>query len=151
MRISKLLPFLLIGLVVLTAPSCSQTEIAQLQGQWELFNVNHLEDPNIYVWNFTGEDQLIITSYPAPTDSVPNPPSSIIGVGKYTTSAEFLDAVVVISEMVTTESAVYVQTSNCCSGENTGAWTILVIDDEVLRIGTADAGGYVIREFTRVR
>ena len=34
---------------------------------------------------------------------------------------------------------------------NSAAWTIHVIDDEVLRLGTADAGGYVIREFTRVR
>lgn len=151
MKISRLLPFFLLGLVVLTAPSCSQTEIAQLQGQWKLFFLNHLEDPDIYVWNFTGDGQLIITAYPYPTDSVPNPPSTIRGTGKYETSAEFLDAVVVISDMLTTDSDVYVQLSSCCMEGNSAAWTIHVIDDEVLRLGTADAGGYVIREFTRVR
>jgi hypothetical protein len=151
MKISKLVPFFLLGLVVLTAPSCSQTEIAQLQGKWRLFFLNHLDNPDIYVWNFTADGQLIVTSYPYPTDSIPNPPSSIMGVGKYATSAEFLDAVVVISEVATTESDVYVQLSSCCMEGNSAAWTIHVIDDEVLRIGTSDAGGYVIREFTRVR
>jgi hypothetical protein len=34
-------------------------------------------------------------------------------------------------------------------GDMSAAWTILEIDDETLRIGTADAGGYVMREFTR--
>lgn len=130
--------------------SCAETEIAQLQGKWELFFLNNLADPDIYIYDFQNGGDLVITRYPAIyQDSTFIPTPAIVGQGKYSTTAEFLDAVVVISEVQTTSSNVHVQLSSCCMGENSASWTILKIDDEVLRIGTPDAGGYVIREFVR--
>lgn len=149
MRILKFLSVIFLGATLLFAASCSQTEIGHIEGRWQLFYINQLDDPNFYVWEFGKDGEFTITLYPSFSDTVTLAPE-VIGVGKYETSAEFLDAVVVISEVVTTSTHVYVQTSSCCSGEDKGAWTILKIDNEVLRIGTADAGGYVIREFTRV-
>jgi hypothetical protein len=130
--------------------SCAE-EIAQLSGAWRLFYINHLDDPNIYIWDFAKDGDLIITSYPLPTPVNPNPTPGILGVGKYRTTTEFLDAVVVISEVVTQSSHLHTQMSSCCMEDNSAAWTILKIDSETLRIGTADAGGYVMREFTRER
>lgn len=145
----------LLAIVMLSAistglSSCAE-EIAQLNGAWRLFYINHLDDPNIYIWDFAADDNLIITSYPLPTDANPNPTPGILGTGKYRTTTEFLDAVVVISEVVTQSSHLHTQMSSCCMEDNSAAWTILKIDSETLRIGTADAGGYVMREFTRER
>lgn len=143
-----LLHFALLTLTVTGMSSCA-TEIAQLPGAWRLFYINHLDDPNIYIWNFADGGDLIVTSYPLPTEQNPNPPSSVLGVGKYETTTEFLDAVVIISNVVTNSSHLHTQMSSCCMGEDRASWTILKINDEILRIGTADAGGYVMREFTR--
>jgi hypothetical protein len=143
-----LLSFSLLSVIAIGLGSCA-TDIAQLSGAWRLFYINHLDDPNVYIWDFTEGGELIVTRYPLPTEQNPNPPSSVLGVGKYETSTEFLDAVVIISEVVTTSSHLHTQMSSCCMGDMSAAWTILEIDDETLRIGTADAGGYVMREFTR--
>lgn len=130
--------------------SCA-AEIAQLEGAWRLFYVNHLDDPNIYIWDFAKDGNLIVTSFPLPTDDNPTPTPGILGTGKYRTTTEFLDAVVIISEVVTQSSHLHTQMSSCCMEDNSASWTILKVDSETLRIGTADAGGYVIREFTRER
>jgi hypothetical protein len=151
MRILKSVHWVMLVVVAMAASSCSSTEIGQLEGQWELFYINHLDDPNIYIWEFASGGEFVVRSYPLPTEEDPDPPVGVLGTGKYETSAEFLDAVVVISEVVTTSSHLHTQMSSCCMGENSAAWTILEIDNEVLRLGTADAGGYVIREFTRVK
>lgn len=151
MKKSRILPLVFFALMSMVATSCSQTEIGQLQGQWQLFYINHLDDPNIYIWDFAADGEFIVRSYPLPTDVNPNPPIDVLGVGKYVTAAEFLDAVVVISEVVTSSAHLHTQMSSCCMEDNSAAWTILKINNEVLRLGTSDAGGYVIREFTRVR
>ncbi|MCF8257725.1 MAG: hypothetical protein K9J06_09235 [Flavobacteriales bacterium] len=147
---NPLLKLSLLAVIAMGMGSCAE-EISQLGGAWRLFYINHLDDPNIYIWDFADNGELIITSYPLPTDSNPNPTPGILGTGKYETTTEFLDAVVIISEVVTTSSHLHTQMSSCCMGDNSASWTILNIDSETLRIGTADAGGYVMREFTRER
>lgn len=152
MRIKAILHISLGLLAAVGISSCAQTEISRLQGQWELFFINNLADPDIYVYDFQNGGDLVITNYPAVfQDSSVQPTPQIVGFGKYSTSAKFVDAEVVISEVQTNNTNVFVQLSSCCMDDNSAAWTILKINDEVMRLGTADAGGYVIREFVRVR
>lgn len=129
----------------LTINSCSTSQIGKLEGQWQLLWLNNLIDPNIYVWNFDG-GELTILIYD-PTSPLPQP--SVGTRVQYKTSAEFLDAVVEISGHVPSISAA--QANQMISN---GKWTIDIIDDEVLRLATADQdcsnGSYVIREFSRV-
>lgn len=149
MKMHRLFAAFLLGVIALTMHSCAETDIAALQGRWTLFYVNHLDDPNDYVWEFANGGDFTITTYPLQDiDSVTNP-ITVVAVGRYSTTAEFLDAVVVISEVSTNNSHVHTMLSSCCMGDDSAEWTILDINDEVLRIGTPDAGGYVIREFTR--
>jgi hypothetical protein len=79
MKKTGLASVLLFTLISLVAVSCSQTEIGQLQGQWQLFYINHLDDPNIYIWDFAADGEFIVRSYPMPTDANPNPPIGIPG------------------------------------------------------------------------
>lgn len=144
-----MLVFAVVAASILGLGSCASTELSQLEGQWRLFYTNHLDDPNIYIYDFTASDELIVTRFPLPTDANPNPASQVIGAGKYKKTAEFLDAVVTIYDVVTQNSHLHSQLSSCCMGEDSADWTILKINSEVLRIGTPDAGGYVMREFTR--
>ncbi|MFM1874665.1 MAG: hypothetical protein RL266_402 [Bacteroidota bacterium] len=142
----------LIGTLLLVSfvlNSCSSTSISKLEGQWQLFWINDLTDENIYIWNFEG-GELTIIKYTPPTPANPNPQPVIGGRAQYKTSAEFLDAVVEISGFVysLSDPKVIPQLSN-------GKWTIDKIDDDVMRLATADQeganGSYVIREFTRVK
>jgi len=149
MRIRHLLFSAALVIVAIGLDSCAHTELSRVEGEWRLFYTNHLDDPNIYIYDFTPTDELIVTRFPLPTDANPNPASQVIGTGKYRKSVEFLDAVITIYEVVTQSSHLHSQLSSCCMGEESADWAILKINSEVLRIGTADAGGYVIREFTR--
>jgi hypothetical protein len=146
--VMKRVQFLFVMLLVAastTFQSCSSTSISKLEGQWQLFWINDLGDPNIYVWDFR-DGELTILVYD--TDS-PLPQPTIGAKCQYKTSAEFLDAVVEISGVVpsTMNGFVIPQVSN-------GKWTIEKIDNEVMRLLTTDqegsGGSVVIREFTRI-
>ncbi len=132
----------------LTINSCSSTKLSKLEGQWQLFWLNNLSDPNIYIWQFEG-GELTIIEYEPPTPANPTPQPNIGARVQYKTSAEFLDAVLEISGHVPSVSS-----ANANAMISNGKWTIDVIDDEVMRLGTSDqdgsGGSYVIREFTRV-
>ncbi|MDP6908804.1 MAG: hypothetical protein QF371_04820, partial [Flavobacteriales bacterium] len=113
---------------------------------WQLFWINDLINPNIYIWNFEG-GELTVTIYEPPTPGNPDPQPRVGGRAQYKTSAEFLDAVVEITgyEMSISDAFVNAQLHN-------GDWVIAKIDDEVMRLAhRPDAGGYEIREFTRVQ
>ena len=131
--------------ICLTTNSCSTSNIGKLDGQWQVFWLNELSDPNIYVWQFQ-DGELTILIYDV---SSPLPQPSVGARAQYNTSAEFLDAVVDISGHIPSISAAAAnqQLSN-------GKWTIDVIDSEVMRLATSDQegsnGAYVIREFTRI-
>ncbi len=115
-----------------------------LEGDWQLCWLNDLEDNNIYIWHFEG-GELTILVY-----DIDSPlPQPTVGVrAEYTTSAEFLDAVIEISGFVpaSADPGVIDQLSN-------GKWTIDKITNEVMRLATTDqegsGGSYVIREFAR--
>jgi hypothetical protein len=149
MRIRHLFFCAALTAVVTGLSSCAQTDLSRIEGEWRLFYTNHLNDPNIYIYEFTADDELIVTRFPFPTDANPNPAPQVIGRGKYEKKAEFLDAVITIYEVITQNSALHTQLSSCCMGEERADWEILKINNEVLQIGTPDAGGYVMREFTR--
>lgn len=141
------LRFFLMATIVIGMNACSSTSINKLEGQWQLFWLNDLSDENIYIWNFEG-GELTIVIYSPPTPVNPNPQPVIGGRAQYKTSADFLDAVVEISGFVQSTSSSYVipQISN-------GKWTIDKINNESMRLATADQAGsngsYVIREFVR--
>ena len=145
MRRFQSLSVLLLICVGLTTNSCSSSKLGKLEGQWQLFWINNLADNNIYVWNFE-EGEVTILEYD--TDS-PLPQPTVGARAQYKTSAGFTSAVVEISGFVQSESS-----PNAISQISNGQWTIDVIDNEVLRLATADQAGsngsYVIREFTRV-
>tara|TARA_R110002072_G_scaffold238845_3_gene396547 strand:+ start:107 stop:544 length:438 start_codon:yes stop_codon:yes gene_type:complete len=123
--------------------SCAQSEIAKLDGDWRLFWVNDLADPDIYVWQFDNGELTIIQYEP----NNPNA-ATVAGRAQYKTTSEFLEARVSISGFVQSASQGSVN-----SMLSNGVWTIDKIDNEVLRLSTTDqpgsGGSYIIREFTR--
>ncbi len=133
--------------IVIGLSACSSTNINKLEGQWQLFWINDLSDENIYIWNFEG-GEITIVIYSPPTDGNPNPQPVIGGRAQYKTSAEFLDAVVEISGFVPSISS-----SKVIPMISNAKWTIDKIDNESMRLATADQeganGSYVIREFVR--
>ncbi len=140
-----LFKLVLLVVVSITLSSCSQTRLNKLEGQWQLFWINDMTDPNLYIWEFEG-GELTVTIYEPPNGPIPIPPR-IGGVAQYKTSAEFLDAVVEVTgyEMSISDAFVNAQLHN-------GDWVISKIDDDVMRLAhRPDAGGYEIREFTRVQ
>lgn len=148
MKNLRLLSVALLASVCMVLNSCSTTNINKLEGQWELFWINDLSDPNIYVWNFEA-GELTIVIYPPSTPVNPQPNPKVGGRASYKTSAEFLDAVVEITGVTPSVMDPYVipQVSN-------GKWTIDKIDNKSMRLATTDqegsGGSYVIREFKRV-
>ena len=127
--------------------SCAQTEISKLEGNWRLFWINDLADPDIYVWQFEG-GELTIIQYEPPSPVNPNPQPIIAARAQYKTSTEFLKAQVSISGHVQSVSA-----GSANQMLSNGVWFIDKIDNEVLRLSTTDQAGsngsYVTREFTR--
>jgi hypothetical protein len=126
--------------------SCSKTELNQLEGNWRLFWINDLSDPNIYVWQFDG-GTLTILKYDVSNPTNPGVP--VIGArATYKTSTKFTKAKVTISDY--SEAATNPDVLGMVSN---GTWTIDKIDNEVLRLSTTEEegsnGSYVIREFTR--
>lgn len=159
MKSTRLLAIGIFASVIIAISGCSTTSINRLEGRWQLFNLNDLGDgnfnpqnpqcnDNLYIWNFEG-GELTVLVYTPPTPANPNPQPIIGGRANYKTSAEFLDAVVEISdfEQSVSHPCVIPQVSN-------GKWTIDKIDKEAMRLGTEDQdgsnGAYVIREFSKV-
>lgn len=135
--------------IAISLSSCSSTSINKLEGDWQLFWLNDMSDPNIYIWQFR-EGTLTIIQYEPPTPVNPNPQPKVAATAQYKTSAEFTSAVVEISG--------HVQSTSTPQGNamiNNGKWIIEKIDDEVMRLGTTDqpgsGGSHVIREFSRVQ
>lgn len=134
---------LLFAIPILLFSSCAQTQISKLEGNWRLFWINDLADPDVYVWQFDSGELTIIQYEP----SNPNG-ATVAGRAQYKTSSEFLGASVSISGFVQAASlgSVNAMLSN-------GVWSIDKIDNEVLRLSTTDqegsGGSYIIREFTR--
>lgn len=141
---------LLAVMVTITLSSCSSTQLAKLDGDWQVFYLEHLEDENIYIWNFGAESVFTITKFSPPSPTNPNPTPSLICRGRYRTKAEFTKAVIHISDLDFGADAAFQQLSMLEFQTYSADWTILEIDDDVMRLGTADTGGYVIREFTRI-
>lgn len=134
---------LLFSIPVLLFSSCAQTEISKLEGNWELFWINDLADPDIYIWQFADGELTIIQHEPD------NPFGAVVaGRGQYKTSSEFLGARVSISGFVQSASQGSVN-----SMVSNGVWSIDKIDNEVMRLSTTDqegsGGSYIIREFSR--
>ena len=149
MRRLNFIGLILLFCASLTISSCSSSRLAKLDGQWQLFWINDLADENIYIWEFT-DGELTIVEYQPPTPANPTPTPIIGARAQYKTSAEFTSAVVEISGFVQSAAS-----GNVIDQISNGKWTIDVVDDEVMRIATADQegsnGSYVIREFTRVQ
>lgn len=149
MKRLNFITLILLFCVSMTVNSCSSSRLAKLEGQWQLFWLNELSDPNIYIWQFEG-GELTIIGYAPPTPANPNPQPEIGTRVQYKTSAEFLDAVVEISGHVPSISSAFANQMI-----SNGKWTIDVIDGEVMRLATEDQegsnGSYVIREFSRVQ
>ncbi len=146
MKGARLIQFILLLAVAVTVNSCSSTQLNKLDGQWQLFWINDLTDPNIYIWDFA-DGQITITIFEPPSPTNPNPSARLGGQAQYKTRAEFLDAVVQISGYVESVSDAKVNAMI-----HDGDWTIAKIDRDVMRLATRpDAGGYEIREFTRVQ
>jgi len=133
-----LIPFVLVGYMI-GISGCSQSKIDALSGQWRLIWINNLSDPNYYVWVFQ-DGILDIYIYP------PSGQSYVTSTAKYETKAEFIDAVINISELQSSGNFV-----DATPFVSVGEWTIVEIDDEVMRLDTEDQGGHVIREFVRVK
>ncbi|MFC2175732.1 hypothetical protein ACFLR1_02015 [Bacteroidota bacterium] len=136
--------------VALAINSCSSTKLSKLEGEWEYFNVDHLEDPRVYIWSFSPTGDFTVTRF-TPTVDTEEVPMVII-LGKYETKAEFSRAVVTFSNMATTAEDV----DNLLSiaghpRDYKASWSILEINDEFMRLGSSEVGGYVIREFTKVK
>ncbi len=139
------LRFLQIALLVtisLTISGCSQTQLNRLDGSWQLFWINNLSDPNIYIWNFS-EGELTVTMYVyTGIETI----QSVGGRAHYKTNTQFLNAVIEITgyEQSISHARVNEQLHN-------GDWTITKINNEVMRImHKTEYGGYEIREFTRM-
>ena len=143
---SKLAALFIIPLMLFS--SCAQTELTKLEGNWRLFWINHLDDPNIYVWQFEG-GELTVIQYEPPSPVNPSPQPVILARAQYKTSTEFLEARISISG----HTIVTFSPSGGNSILSDGVWVIDKIDNEVLRLSTTDQAGsngsYVIREFTR--
>jgi hypothetical protein len=143
MNFSIVKPALLFAIPLLLFSSCAQTEISKLDGNWRLFWINDLADPDVYQWQFADGELTIIQFEP----NNPNG-ATIAGRARYETSSEFLGARVSITGHVQSVSAgsVNSQVSN-------GVWKIDKISNEFLRLSTTDqegsGGSYIIREFTR--
>lgn len=123
--------------------SCAQTELSKLEGNWRLFWINDLADPDIYIWQFADGELNIIQYEPD------NPNGAVVaGRGQYKTTTEFLSAQISISGFVQAASQGSVN-----SMVSNGVWKIDKIDNEVMRLSTTDqegsGGSTVIREFTR--
>jgi len=134
---------LLFALPILLFSSCAPTQIAKLDGNWRLFWINDLADPDVYVWQFDNGELTIIQFEP----DNPNG-ATIAGRAQYKTTSEFLEARVSISGFVQSASQ-----GSANSMLSNGVWAIDKIDNEVLRLSTTDqagsGGSYIIREFTR--
>lgn len=145
MKRLNFLTVILLFCVSITVNSCSSSRLAKLEGQWQLFWLNELSDPNVYIWEFEGGELRIIEYEPGPV-----PQANVGATLQYKTSAEFLDAVVEFSGHIPSISSAHANQMI-----SNGKWTIDVIDDEVMRLATTDQdgsnGSYVIREFSRVQ
>ena len=134
---------LLFAIPLLMLSSCAQTEISKLDGNWRLFWINDLTDPDVYIWQFADGELTIIQFEP----DNPNG-ATVAGRAQYETSSEFLSASISVTGHVqsVTAGTVNSQISN-------GVWKIDKIDNEVLRLSTTDqsgsGGSYIIREFKR--
>ena len=138
-----MIPIALVAYVV-GIPGCSQSKIDGLSGKWQLFNMNNISDPNYYVWDFT-DGRLNIYKYPNPP--IPGGPDFfVIADADYETKAEFIDAVINISNLMVNGQHQWA-TPQVSEGE----WTSVEIDEEIMRLDTESQGGHVIREFTRVK
>ena len=123
--------------------SCAKTEISKLEGNWRLFWINNLADPDVYQWQFADGELTIIQFEP----DNPNG-ATVAGRAQYETSTGFLGARISITGHVQSASAGSVN-----SMISNGVWQIDKIDNEVMRLSTTDqegsGGSYIIREFTR--
>ena len=142
--------------VMISLHSCSSTKINRLEGQWQLFWIDHLDDENIYLWEFANDGTFAIVQFTPPTPTTPGTKSVLIRAS-YETRAEFNKAVVRIFDVQNQHSSGFNQLSLVDQASYDVDWMILEVDDEVLRIGSDDTNqhnggaGFVIREFTKVQ
>lgn len=134
--------------------SCSSTQLNRLEGQWQLFWIDHLDDENIYLWEFGADGSFAILQFTPPTPTTPGTKTVLLHAS-YETTAKFDKAVVRIYDVLDQHASGFNQLSLLDRETYDADWVILEIDDEVLRLGTDDVneggGGYVIREFTKVQ
>lgn len=153
MRYSKGIIFFLFVTVALAFNSCSSTRINRLEGQWQLFWIDHLDDENIYLWEFANDGTFSILQFTPPTPTTPSSKSVLIRAS-YESKAQFDKAVIRIYDVQNQHASGFNQLSLLDRETYDADWIILEIDDEVMRIGTddvnPDGGGFVIREFSRV-
>lgn len=147
--------FSIIAVVIATTiNSCSTTQIGKLEGKWQLFYLDRLEDENIYIWEFGEGSVFTITQFTPPSPTNPNPTPSIICRGEYDSKAQFIDAMIQIKNLESASSAAFQQLNMFEFQTYEGDWKILKVDNEVMRLGSDynqnGGGGYVIREFSRV-
>ena len=147
--------FSIIAVVIATTiNSCSTTQIGKLEGRWQLFYLDRLEDENIYIWEFGEGSVFTITQFTPPSPTNPNPVPSVICRGEYDSKAQFIDATVQIKNLESASGSAFQQLNMFEFQSYEGDWKILKVDNDVMRLGSdynqGDGGGYVIREFSRV-
>jgi len=108
--------------------ACSSSQLNKLEGKWELFWINDLSDPNIYIWEFAN-DQITITIFEPITPANPTPQPRLGGRADYKTVTSFLDASIEVSGYTQSISDAKVNAMIF-----NGTWTIAKIDREVLRL-----------------
>ena len=149
--------FSIIAVVIATTiNSCSTTQIGKLEGRWQLFYLDRLEDENIYIWEFGEGSVFTITQFTPPSPTNPNPTPSVICRGEYDSKAQFIDAMIQIKNLESAAGAAFQQLSMLEFQTYDVAWKILKVDNDVMRLGSDDinqhngGAGYVVREFSRV-
>ena len=125
---------IIMAVVSMTITSCSSTKINSLEGQWQIFWIQDLETDDIYIWEFSADNVFTIKRYSPPTDSIPIPTTLI--TASYETRAEFTKAVVRIYDVVGQNSDAYNMLSLLDRATYDPSWEILVVDDEIMRLGT---------------
>ena len=140
MRVKTVLAFILLIAVSANLSSCSQAQLAKLEGKWKYVNFDDLTgETGRFVWTFES-GTITVDYFEAPTASNPFPPAHRVNTGEYSTKTGFTKASITIFNL---SDPTQIVLSNA-------EYQIADIDNEHMRLLTDDLGGIVIREFIRV-
>ena len=139
MRFIKALSFLAIIATVMTTSSCGTSQLNKLEGTWEYINFDDLQNQEFrHTWVFEA-GEVRVNKYPTPSAGNQFPQPEHVNSGSYNTKTGFATASIEIYDLADDRQNMIFEAN----------WEVADIDDNVLRLQTADIGGHVIREFKR--